>query len=72
MQAGQTKEALRVVALVLGDMKRATAYCHALGEQDAYMTLLAMLLHPGEGRDPLYAEACQLLAAQGPSPTILL
>eukprot|EP00884_Botryococcus_braunii_P004337 jgi/Botrbrau1/13904/Bobra.0017s0011.1 len=64
-KAGQTKEALRVVALVLGDMKRATAYCQALGEQEAYMTLLAMLLHPGEGRDPLYAEACQLLAAQG-------
>lgn len=68
MQAGNSKEALRVVALILGDMRRATAFCQASGSQDAFMTLLAMLLHPGEGRDPLYTEACQLLAAQGSIP----
>jgi hypothetical protein len=65
VQAGDNRAALRVMALVLGDMRRATAFCAATAGQEAYMTLLAMLLHPGEGRDPLYTEACQLLAAQG-------
>ena len=62
---GEHEAALRVLALYLGDIKAAEAYCEQHTGQAGYLALLSMLLAPGEGRAPLYAEACQLLAAQG-------
>ncbi|BDA48080.1 Transforming growth factor-beta receptor-associated protein [Coccomyxa sp. Obi] len=59
------KAALRILALVLGDIRLAEAYCARWAGQQGYLALLDMLLHPGDGRAPLYAEACHLLAAQG-------
>ena len=50
---------------MLGDIHRAEAYCKKLGSQEAYLGLLDLLLHPADGREPLYADACHLLAAQG-------
>lgn len=60
--------ALRILALVLGDIRLAEAYCARWAGQAGYLQLLDMLLHPGSGREPLYAEACHLLAAQGAGP----
>ena len=56
---------MRILALVLGDIRLAEAYCARWAGQQGYLFLLDMLLHPGHGREPLYAEACHLLAAQG-------
>ena len=62
---GDHEAALRVLALYLGDIRAAEAYCEQHTGQAGYLALLSMLLAPGEGRAPLYTEACQLLAAQG-------
>ena len=35
------------------------------GGQVTYALLLDMLLHPGQGRSPMFAQACHLLSAQG-------
>ena len=68
---GDHVAALRVLALVLGDIRAAEAFCEQHTGQAGYLALLSMLLAPGEGRAPLYTEACQLLAAQGTSHTTL-
>ncbi len=68
MQLEDHAAALRILALVLGDIRLAEAYCARWAGQQGYLALLDMLLHPGDGRAPLYAEACHLLAAQGGSP----
>ncbi len=65
VQLEDHRAALRILALVLGDIRLAEAYCARWAGQQGYLSLLDMLLHPGHGRDPLYAEACHLLAAQG-------
>jgi hypothetical protein len=57
--------ALRVLALVVCDIRAAEAYCKAHTGQEGYMALLDMLINPGNGRPPLYDDACHLLAAQG-------
>jgi hypothetical protein len=64
-QLGDHRAALEILALVLGDIRLAEAYCARFAGQDGHLLLLDMLLHPGDGRTPLYAEACHLLAAQG-------
>ena len=64
---GNHKAALRVLALVLGDLQAAEDYCKQHAGQPGYLALLSMLLAPDDGRSPLYAEACRLLAAQGVS-----
>jgi len=64
-QLGDHGAALRVLALVLGDMRAAEAYCARWARGEGHLALLDALLRPGDGRPPLYAEACHLLAAQG-------
>ena len=66
---GDHVAALRVLALVLGDIRAAEAFCEQHTGQAGYLALLSLLLAPGEGRAPLYTEACHLLAAQGTSHT---
>lgn len=69
-QVGDDTAALRILALELQDMAAAEQYCSeqaAKGGQASYALLLEMLLHPGQGRTPLLAQACHLLAAQGTS-----
>ena len=68
---GDHEAALRMLALYLGDIRAAEAYCEQHTGQAGYLALLSMLLAPGEGRPPLYAEACQLLAAQGGMQTLV-
>ena len=67
MQVGDHLAALRILALVVGDMDAAEDYCGRHAGPDGYLTLLDMLLRPGDERSPLFAEACHLLAAQGES-----
>ena len=43
----------------------AEAYCAKNAGQEGYLALLDMLLRPGNGHAPMYAEACHLLAAKG-------
>ncbi|KAK9806735.1 hypothetical protein WJX72_000925 [[Myrmecia] bisecta] len=62
---GDHAAALRILALVIGDLAAAEAYCGQHGGQDSYLTLLDMLLQPGDLRPPMYVEACHLLAVQG-------
>ncbi|KAK9839815.1 hypothetical protein WJX81_003522 [Elliptochloris bilobata] len=62
---GDHGAALRVLALVLGDIRAAEAYCTRWAGGEGHLALLDALLRPGDGRPPLYAEACHLLAAQG-------
>jgi hypothetical protein len=65
MQVGDILSALQVLALNLGDMKRAQMLCREEGNLEAYLTLLKLLLHPQDGRPPMYVEACCLLASEG-------
>ena len=65
MQVGDVLSALEVLALIIGDVKRAQLLCQDEGNLDAYLTLLKLLLHPGDGRPPMYVEACRLLTAEG-------
>lgn len=65
MQLGDHRAALRTLALTLGDIRLAEAYCARFTGRDGHLALLDLLLHPGDGRPPLYIEACHLLAAQG-------
>ena len=67
-QLGDHGAALRVLALVLGDIRAAEAYCARWAGGEGHLALLDALLRPGDGRAPLYAEACHLLAAQGMRP----
>ena len=46
-------------------MIAAEAYCAQNAGQEGYLALLDMLLRPGNGQAPMYAEACHLLAAKG-------
>ena len=64
-QAGEHIAALEILALVLGDVKQAEAYCAEHAGPEGYHALLDMLLQPGEGRKPLLVDACHLLAAGG-------
>lgn len=65
LQVGDHLAALRILALVVGDMDAAEDYCGKHAGPDGYLTLLDMLLRPGDSRPPLFVEACHLLAAQG-------
>lgn len=65
MQLEDHRAALQILALVLGDIRLAEDYCARFAGQEGHLMLLDMLLHPGDGRAPLYTEACHLLAAQG-------
>ncbi len=65
LQLGDVNQALRLLALVLNDTRRAQALCHKIGSKEAYLTLLKMLLHPPDGRPSKYLEACQVLASPG-------
>ena len=65
MQVGNHEAGLRILALIMGDMHAAEAYCEQHAGQPGYLALLSMLLSPGDGRSPLYVDACRLLAAQG-------
>ncbi len=65
---GDDAAALRILAIELQDMVGAEQYCAEQGPkggQATYALLLDMLLHPGQGRSPMFAQACHLLAAQG-------
>ena len=71
LQAGDDTAALRILAIELRDMVGAEQYCAqqaSKGGQASYALLLEMLLHPGQGRPPMLAQACHLLAAQGGHP----
>ena len=68
MQLGDHRAALRILALTLGDIRLAEAYCARLTGREGHLLLLDLLLHPGDERAPLYIEACHLLAAQGQQP----
>ena len=65
MQLGDHRAALRTLALTLGDIRLAEAYCARFTGREGHLLLLDLLLHPGDARPPLYIEACHLLAAQG-------
>ena len=65
LQLGDHTAALRVLALELGDIRGAERYCQEQAGAQGRLALLRMLLAPGHGRAPLYAEACHLLAAPG-------
>ena len=65
LQLGDHRAALRILALTLGDIRLAEAYCTRFTGHDGHLMLLDLLLHPGDERPPLYIEACHLLAAQG-------
>lgn len=69
MQLGDHRAALRTLALTLGDIRLAEAYCVRFTGHDGHLMLLDLLLHPGDERPPLYIEACHLLAAQGGDPS---
>ena len=64
-QLGDHRAALRILALTLGDIRLAEAYCARFTGREGHLLLLDLLLHPGDERPPLYIEACHLLAAQG-------
>ena len=68
-QLGDHRAALRILALTLGDIRLAEAYCARFTGHDGHLMLLDLLLHPGDERPPLYIEACHLLAAQGIQPS---
>ena len=73
MQLGDDAASLRILAIELQDMVGAEQYCaeagaRASGGQASYALLLDLLLHPGPGRAPLFAQACHLLAAQSTAP----
>lgn len=59
---GDHSAALRLLALTMADVRAAEAFCEATAGEEGYRALLDMLLRPGEGRAPLFAEACHLLA----------
>ena len=65
MQVGDLLSALEVLALVIGDVRRAQLLCQDEGNLDAHLTLLKLLLHPGDKRPPMYVEACRLLTSEG-------
>ena len=65
LQLEEHGRALRLLALVLCDIRLAEAYCARYAGAGGHAQLLELLLHPGDGREPLYADACHLLAAQG-------
>ena len=69
LQLGEHARALRLLALVLCDIRLAEAYCARYAGAEGHAQLLEMLLRPGDGREPLYADACHLLAAQGAHPS---
>ena len=67
-QVGDNAAALRILAIELQDMVAAEQYCaeqQAKGGKATHAVLMDMLLHPGNNRTPLLAQACHLLAAQG-------
>lgn len=67
-KVGDDTAALRILAIELEDMVEAERYCAEQGlkgGQATHALLLHMLLHPGQGRPPMFAQACHLLAAQG-------
>lgn len=49
----------------MGDVRAAEAYSEVHVGEAGYEALLEMLLRPGPGRTPLFAEACHLLANTG-------
>jgi hypothetical protein len=65
MQLEEHGAALRLLALVLCDIRLAEAYCARYAGPEGHAALLELLLRPGDSRPPLYADACHLLAAQG-------
>ena len=65
LQANQHQAALSLLALSMGDIIAAETYCAQNAGQEGYLALLDMLLRPGSGQAPMYAEACHLLAAKG-------
>lgn len=65
IQAGGHQAALRILALVLGDIAAAEAYCREHLGPAGYRQLLGMLLAPGPGAPPMLPEACHLMVAAG-------
>ena len=70
LQVGNDAAALRILALELQDIVAAEQYCahnssKQDGKQSSYMQLLELLLHPGEGKQAMYSQACHLLGSQG-------
>ena len=64
-QAGDHMAALRVLALTLRDVAAAEAYARAHLSPPDYRALLQLVLHPGPGLEPLWDDACYLIAALG-------
>lgn len=54
-------KALRVLAVTLNDVNASIRYCKKHAGHEGFIALLDMLLNPGEGRDPMYTEACQVI-----------
>ena len=65
LQLSNHTAALLVLALDMGDIRGAERYCNEHAGPQGRLALLRMLLAPGQGRPPLYAEACHLLAVAG-------
>eukprot|EP00898_Chlorokybus_atmophyticus_P007635 jgi/Chlat1/7873/Chrsp66S07305 len=61
----QHQEALRVLALSLGDFEGAERYCEEHQDEDTHMLLLHIYLMPGQGREALHSQAMRLLQLHG-------
>lgn len=85
MQAGSHQAALRILAVVVGDVAAAEAYARTHLGPPGHHQLLDMLLRPGagegegagegpgEGRPPMLLQACHLMHAAGvPLPPTFL
>lgn len=51
-----------MLAVTLNDTNAAIRYCKKHAGHEGFIALLEMLLRPGEGREPMYTEACQVSA----------
>ena len=57
--------AMRILALDLRDTSSAEAYARKYLPPERHQDLLALLLNPGEGHQPLWEDACWLITALG-------
>lgn len=61
---GEHENALRTLAVDVGDIEAAELYCSQHGGQESYMLLLEMLLNPQGGEPPRYDHAIRILSAR--------
>lgn len=51
-----------MLAVTLNDVQASIRYCKKHAGHEGFIALLDMLLNPGEGRDAMYTEACQVVS----------